>query len=77
MVLRDLADRSLKDDQLARVDGGTVEDCVKSWVIDARVTVVEQAPCFVVPVPELSVHFFIQLLWLGWINAQDLVFKVR
>ena len=40
MVLRHLADSNLKDDQLAGVDGGTVEHCVKGWVIDAWVAVV-------------------------------------
>ena len=61
MVWGDLTHRSLKDDKLARVDGGTVEDCVKSWVIDARVAVVVQAACLVVPGPELSLHFYFQL----------------
>ena len=64
-MLRDLADRSLKDDQLARVDGGTVEDCVKSWVINARVAVVVQPPCFVVPVP-ITVFTFISICDCGW-----------
>ena len=55
MVLRHLADSNLKDDQLARVDRGTVEHCVKGWVIDAWVAVVVQSPCFVVPSEKL--HF--------------------
>ena len=75
MVLRDLADRSLKDDQLARVDGGTVEDCVKSWVVDAWVAVVVQAPCFIVPT-KLSLHFHSNsiCLYCGC-GAQDIVGK--
>ena len=39
----------LKDNQLARVYRGTVEDRVKRWVVSARVAVVIEASCFVVP----------------------------
>ena len=49
MELSHLAHFNLKDDQLAGVDRGAVEDCVKSWVVDAWVAVVVQAPCFIVP----------------------------
>ena len=55
MLLSHLAHFNLKNDQLAGVDRGTVEDCVKSWVVDAWVAVVVQAPCFIVPT-KLSYH---------------------
>ena len=55
MLLSHLAHFNLENDQLAGVDGGTVEDCVKSWVVDAWVAVVVQAPCFIVPT-KLSYH---------------------
>jgi len=45
----DLTPLDLKDNQLARVYRGTVEDRVKRWVVSARVAVVIEASCFVVP----------------------------
>ena len=54
----------LKDNQLARVYRGTVEDRVKRWVVSARVAVVVEASCFVVPgdwliVIWLTCHIFL------------------
>ena len=49
----------LKDNQLARVYRGTVEDRVKRWVVSARVAVVIEASCFVVPDDWLIVIWFI------------------
>ena len=63
MLLSHLAHFNLENDQLAGVDGGTVEDCVKSWVVDAWVAVVVQAPCFIVPT-KLSYHCIVVAVYV-------------
>ena len=59
----------LKDNQLARVYRGTVEDRVKRWVVSARVAVVIEASCFVVPDNRLIVIWFIDHICLKLINV--------
>ena len=61
MLLSHLAHLCLKDDQLAGVDRGAVEHCVKSWVVDAWVAIVVQAPCFIVP----TKYVVKPILWFG------------